>query len=55
MYLYCLILYPLIMKKLYFLITLFTATATFGQELLVNGDFETWTDPTTQNPTLSPK
>jgi len=47
MYLYGLILYPLIMKKLYFLITLFTATATFGQELLVNGDFETWTDPTT--------
>lgn len=35
------------MKKLYFLLTLFITTLSFGQELLVNGDFESWTDTTT--------
>jgi len=34
------------MKKLYFLLfTLFTFTFTYGQELLLNGDFESWDDP----------
>ncbi|NRD21907.1 T9SS type A sorting domain-containing protein [Winogradskyella litoriviva] len=36
------------MKKIYFLfIALLISSLTFGQNLLVNGDFETWTDTTT--------
>ena len=36
------------MKKIYFLfIALFVSSLTFGQDLLLNGNFETWTDPTT--------
>ncbi|MBE9490143.1 MAG: T9SS type A sorting domain-containing protein [Bacteroidetes bacterium] len=35
------------MKKLYFLLfTLFAFSFTYGQELLLNGDFESWDDPT---------
>lgn len=38
------------MKKLYFLFSfLFVAGISFGQELLLNGDFESWDDP--NNPT----
>ncbi|WP_179021705.1 T9SS type A sorting domain-containing protein [Winogradskyella forsetii] len=36
------------MKKIYFLfIALFISSLTFGQELLLNGNFETWTDANT--------
>lgn len=36
------------MKKLYFLVlALLVSTITFGQELLVNGNFESWDDPNT--------
>ena len=36
------------MKKIYFLfIALFITSLTFGQEMLLNGNFETWTDPNT--------
>lgn len=36
------------MKKIYFLfIVLFISSLTFGQELLLNGNFETWTDANT--------
>ena len=36
------------MKKIYFLcIALLISALTFGQELLLNGDFETWTDANT--------
>lgn len=37
------------MKKIYFLLFTLIATASFGQELLLNGDFESWTDPMTLN------
>jgi len=43
MYLYGLILYPLIMKKLYFLIFILTSTFSFAQNAAVNGGFESWT------------
>ncbi|NRD19153.1 T9SS type A sorting domain-containing protein [Winogradskyella eckloniae] len=38
------------MKKIYFLfIAVLISSISFGQNLLVNGDFETWTDTTTPN------
>jgi hypothetical protein len=35
------------MKKLYFLFIILISTASFGQELLLNGGFESWDDATT--------
>ncbi|MFB0937339.1 MAG: hypothetical protein QMB29_00210, partial [Urechidicola sp.] len=34
------------MKKLYFLFIILISTASFGQELLLNGGFESWDDAT---------
>ena len=35
------------MKKILMLVVSLMTTITFGQNLVVNGDFETWTDATT--------